>query len=162
MAPNLDELARTGVPVPAGVDGKSMLAAARGRKREWREYLHGEHAQGMASTHWVTNGKEKLIWYSQTGVEQYFDLVHDPQELHNAIGDAAVQERVAYWRQVLVRELKDREEGYSDGEKLITGRTPITCLSHISIGRPGAASPLGPDRLPGPLFWRRPQRRPLP
>lgn len=120
-----------GVPVPAGVDGKSVLEAARGREREWREYLHGEHAQGMASTHWVTNGKEKFIWYSQTGVEQYFDLVHDPQELHNAIGDAAVQDRAAYWRQVLVRELKDREEGYSDGEKLITGCTPVACLSPI-------------------------------
>lgn len=72
-----------GVPVPAGVDGKSVLEAARGRDREWREYLHGEHAQGRASTHWVTNGKEKFIWYSQTGAEQYFDLIHDPQELHN-------------------------------------------------------------------------------
>ncbi|RJG26860.1 hypothetical protein DQX05_02220 [Paenibacillus thiaminolyticus] len=85
----------------------------------------------MASTHWVTNGKEKFIWYSQTGAEQYFDLIHDPQEPHNAIGDAAVQERVQYWRQVLVQELKDREEGYSDGEKLITGCTPFACLSPI-------------------------------
>ncbi|WP_019419384.1 arylsulfatase [Paenibacillus sp. OSY-SE] len=121
-----------GVAVPSSVDGKSVIGVARGDNTDWwRDYLHGEQAQGNASNHWVTNGKEKYIWFSQTGEEQYFNLEHDPNELHNAVNDADAQERVLHWRQVLIRELEGREEGYSDGEKLIVGCNPIACLSHI-------------------------------
>ncbi|MCG7408521.1 arylsulfatase [Paenibacillus sp. ACRRX] len=157
IMPSLLEAAS--VPIPSSVDGQSIWKLARavptektdaliegtavsdlpalsGRTRNieasaWRSYLHGEQAQGDASNHWLTNGKEKYIWFSQTGVEQYFDLVHDPLELHNAVHDSEKAARVVYWRNILVQELSGREEGYSNGQKLIVGCRPIATLSHV-------------------------------
>lgn len=134
IMPSLLEAA--GVPIPETVEGESIwrLASAGrdgGSKPAWRPHLHGEHAQGLQSNHWVTDGKEKYIWFSQTGKEQFFDLVDDPNELHNAIGDENRQERIRYWRSVLIQELEGREEGYTDGQQLITGRKPVAVLSHI-------------------------------
>ncbi len=124
-----------GVPIPDSVEGGSVLQlASRAAERQgvaWRSYLHGEHSQGSQSNHWVTDGKEKYVWFSQTGEEQFFLLGEDPQELHNAIRDESCRERIRHWRSVLVQELKDREEGYSDGERLIVGRTPAAVLSHV-------------------------------
>ena len=93
-----------------------------GQEAEWREYLHGEHTFGTASNHYIVTERDKYIWYSQTGQEQYFDLEKDPQELHDAIDDAEYRDRIEYLRRILVNELKDREEGYSDGTRLIAGR----------------------------------------
>ncbi|ANY72014.1 arylsulfatase [Paenibacillus ihbetae] len=137
IMPSLLEAA--GVPVPDTVEGQSiwgLASAEQGGKKgavAWRSHLHGEHAQGLQSSHWVTDGKAKFIWYSQTGEEQFFDLEHDPQELHNAIEDEPHQERINHWRSVLVRELEGREEGYTDGRKLIAGRQPKAVLSHIRV-----------------------------
>ncbi|WP_052020282.1 arylsulfatase [Paenibacillus pini] len=133
-----------GVPIPATVEGDSVWKLASSQATaisneegtassnpDWRAYLHGEQTQGKLSNHWVTDGKEKFIWYSQSGAEQFFVLSQDPQELHNAIDDEDQQERVAYWRSVLIHELEGREEGYSDGTSLIVGRKPVAVLSHI-------------------------------
>ncbi|MGV2787791.1 arylsulfatase, partial [Clostridium perfringens] len=117
IMPSLLEAA--GVPIPDTVEGESIwrLASAEEKEgqsvRSWRHHLHGEHAQGMQSNHWVTDGKEKYIWFSQTGEEQFFDLIDDQQELHNAIADEERQERIRYWRSVLIQELDGREEGYT-------------------------------------------------
>ncbi|WP_280531355.1 arylsulfatase [Paenibacillus sp. J23TS9] len=130
-----------GVAIPGSVDGGSVLKLAAASSEEgsgnaeaWRSYLHGEHTQGMQSNHWLTDGKEKYIWFSQTGEEQLFLLTDDPQELHNAARDQAYQERMDYWRSVLIQELKGREEGYSDGKQLFIGRKPVTVLSHVRNG----------------------------
>lgn len=137
IMPSLLEAA--GVPVPDSVEGKSIWGlASEGNRAEvqstsWRSYLHGEHAQGNQSNHWVTDGKEKFIWYSQSGEEQFFDLINDPHELHNAIYDEKRQERINYWRLALIQELEGREEGYTDGERLITGRRQVPVLSHIRV-----------------------------
>ncbi|MGZ9586797.1 arylsulfatase [Paenibacillus marinisediminis] len=128
-----------GVAIPDTVDGDSIWKLARKSKPntdtpsspEWRAYLHGEHSYGNASNHWITNGKEKYIWFSQTGEEQYFDLILDPNELHNAVNDEDKQERIGYWRSILIHELDGREEGYSDGERLIVGCKPVSVLSHV-------------------------------
>ncbi|OXM15801.1 arylsulfatase [Paenibacillus herberti] len=137
IMPSVLEVA--GVPVPKAVEGDSIwkLASAQnengGAPPAWRSHLHGEHTSGILSTHWVTDGKEKFIWYSQTGEEQFFDLTDDPQELHNAIADEDRQERIRYWRSILIQELAGREEGYTDGMQLITGREQTAVLSHIRI-----------------------------
>ena len=62
---------------------------------------------------------DKFIWLNERNEEQYFDLVNDPDETHNAIHDPDKQERIAYLRNLLIQELKDSEEGYSDGTRLI-------------------------------------------
>lgn len=128
-------LAAASADIPGSVDGESIWGIARAdkeaRKKPWREYLHGEHSQGAVSTHWVTDGSEKWIWYSQTGEEQFFDLTKDPGELRNLIHEPALQDRIAYWRSVLIRELEGREEGYVKDGSLIVGREPAAVLSHI-------------------------------
>ena len=76
---------------------------------------------------------DKFIWLNERNEEQYFDLVNDPDETHNAIHDPDKQERIAYLRNLLIQELKDSEEGYSDGTRLIPGRTPVNCLSNVEL-----------------------------
>ncbi|TCP22330.1 arylsulfatase A-like enzyme [Scopulibacillus darangshiensis] len=122
-----------GVSIPKSVDGKSVLPLCSGANIKWRDYLHGEHAAGDTSHHYVTNGKEKYIWFSQTGEEQLFDLVNDPQEIVNLADAAEYSDRLTFWRGMLIKELAGREEGYTDGEQLIVGAKPKATLDHVFI-----------------------------
>ena len=124
VMPTLLDLA--GAEIPDTVDGKSMLHPID------REYIHGEHSLGMDSMHFLVTKTDKYIWYSQTGRELYFDLEKDPHETHDAIADGKYADRIAWLRQCLIRELDGREEGYSDGAQLITGRPPQTVLRNIT------------------------------
>ncbi len=130
--PTLCELA--GIPVPAGVEGASVLPFCRGETPSgWREYVHGEHASGPLSNHWIADGHWKYAWYSQSGREQLFDLVHDPQECRDL--SAARPDLTAAYRQRLVQELEGREEGYVQGGALVPGRPARAVLSHVAEPR---------------------------
>lgn len=119
-----------GIDPPERIDGKSVLPLLGNPRAPWRDYIHGEHAWGPASNHFITDGKDKYIWFSQSGREQFFDLASDPEELHDLSQsvDPSIQERMTKFRNNLINELKDREEGYSDGFRLIAGRTPKNSL----------------------------------
>lgn len=110
-----------GIEIPDSVDGSSLLPLFHG-KNEWRESIHGEHLYEDGSVHCITTNRDKYIWYSHTGRELYFDLIRDPQELHNMILDTSCQGRVEHLRQTLISALTDREEGHTDGKRLIPGR----------------------------------------
>jgi hypothetical protein len=56
---------------------------------------------------YVTDGREKYIWFHHTGRERFFDLVNDPQECHDLAGDPAAQSRVREWRRRLA-EINER------------------------------------------------------
>ena len=71
------------------------------------------------SNQWLTDGREKYIWYSQSGRELLFDLEEDPTELHDLA--AARPERVAFWRERLMAELDGREEGFVQNGELVNG-----------------------------------------
>ncbi len=117
-----------GLPVPSGVEGKSLLPIARGEGMEWRRHLHGEHTVFGQSLQWLTDGREKYLWCSGTGREQLFDLVADPQELRDLSAIPEHKQRLMHWRTTLVNELAGREESFSDGERLIPGRPIKACL----------------------------------
>ncbi|NGP44963.1 arylsulfatase [Bacillaceae bacterium SIJ1] len=119
------------VDIPDCVDGQSVLPLCSNEEIEWRDYIHGEHAYGRDSHHYLTNGKEKYIWYSQTGEEQLFHLLEDSGETANLANDSESEPRLRYWRELLINELTGREEGYTDGVKLITGREPKAILDHV-------------------------------
>ena len=119
-----------GIAIPNCVDGASLLSLLRDPSGCVRESLHGEHSFGERSNHWMVTQRDKYIWFSQSGREQYFDLEADPRELHDRIQDPACGERIARLRGQLIEELKDREEGYSDGNRLIVGRTPVNVLGN--------------------------------
>ena len=118
VMPTLLEAA--GAPIPDSMTGRSVFAAARGEP--WREFLHGEHSPcydvGQAMQ-FLTDGREKYIWFPATGQEQFFDLADDPQELHDLASDPDRADRVAPWRQRLIELLGARGDGFSDGEELL-------------------------------------------
>ena len=118
VMPTLLEFA--GAQWPEGMTGDSVLKAVRGEG--WREWIHGEHSpcyDDYNAMQFVTDGREKYIWYPRTGEEQFFDLTQNRDELHNAIGDADRQERIGVWRQRLIELLGARGDGFSDGERLL-------------------------------------------
>lgn len=117
--------------IPESVDGISLKENILTNQQAIRTYLHGEHSfHSSLSNHYIVTETDKYIWYSETGKQQYFDLVKDPTETHNAIHEEAYQQRIAELRQYLIDELKDREEGYSDGTQLIKGKTPQQMIKH--------------------------------
>jgi hypothetical protein len=98
------------------------MPVIRGERETAHELIHGEHSGGSIGNHYLVSDHDKYIWYDESGREQYFDLSADPNELHDRIDDPECAQRVNYLRSELVRMLKGRPEGYSDGEKLIPGR----------------------------------------
>ncbi len=121
-----------GLAVPEGVEGRSVLPLLRDPAAPWRPYIHGEHSGSREwSNHWIADGRYKYIWYSQTGVEQLFDTQSDPTELHDLAESASCRNTLQQMRRHLVTELTGREEGYTDGQRLITARPPKATLSHI-------------------------------
>lgn len=129
VMPTLLDIAR--VEIPKGVEGKSVIPLIKGQNFEWREYIHGEHSNGLYSNHYIVTNKDKYLWYSVDGQEQYFDLQKDPTELHNQSENKDYKERINYLRNLLINELVDREEGYTDGLRLIAGRKAKSSLNHI-------------------------------
>ncbi|MFQ9872342.1 MAG: arylsulfatase [Oscillospiraceae bacterium] len=125
-----------GAPIPDSVDGAPLRPVIEDGA-PLREYLHGEHSLGEVSNQFIVTKTDKYIWETQTGREFYFRLDTDPQETHNAIGDAQYRERIAYLRGLLIQALDGREEGYTDGVRLIPGKPPVDGLEHLyrSVGR---------------------------
>lgn len=119
------------LPIPETVDGSSLKRCILQEAEAVRSYLHGEHSfHDKLSNHYIVTEQDKFIWYSETGEEQYFDLRQDPQETHNAIQDVEYQTRIAQLRDILIQKLQDREEGYSDGTRLICSK-PQDLLQNV-------------------------------
>ena len=119
-----------GIEIPDTVEGSSLLAACRGQRgfADGRKWLHGEHEMGAESSHWIVTPTDKYVWYSQSGEEQYFDLVKDRKETHNRITEAADQERIGQLRGWLIKALTGREEGFVQEGRLVVQRPTQTCL----------------------------------
>ncbi len=132
VMPTLLECA--GLAVPPTVEGRSLLPLIRGQDVEWRPFLQGEHTFFGTSWQSLTDGREKYIWWSKSGREQLFDLVRDPQERSDLAGSAVSAGRLEHWRSRLIAELEGREEGFTDGKRLIPGRPVSQCLSHVLRG----------------------------
>lgn len=130
IMPTLLDIA--GAEIPDNVDGFSVMPLARqSDETPCRDYLHGEHAYGELSNHFIVTEEDKFCWFSHTGKEQYFLLSEDPHELHDLIDSPKHQERISYLRSCLVNELKNRPEGFSDGANLIAGREYPPYLGEI-------------------------------
>jgi len=97
------------------LEGRSLLALARGHTAGWREYIDLEHDICYSpANHWnaLTDGHEKYIFHALDGEEQFFDLDHDPHELHDLASDPAHQSRVRKWRSRLIDHLAERGEPF--------------------------------------------------
>lgn len=100
-----------GLPVPESVDGASVLRPAQGEAEDWREFVQGEHTESYRkdmAMQYVTDGREKFIWFHYTDREMFFDLKRDPLECHDLANDPAMQSRIALWRERLADLNEDR------------------------------------------------------
>ncbi len=125
LYPTILEIA--GAPVPGRTEGRSLLPLAGGAENiEGREYVHSEHAACYSEDNgnqFLTDGREKYIWFPLSGREQLFDLSADPDELHDLAGEAGHRDRLELWRSRMVKQLAPRkQDGLSDGKKLIAGK----------------------------------------
>ena len=84
LHPTLCELA--GVPVPASVQGRSLLPLLQGRSNRVHDRVFAAFTDTQRM---VCEARYKLILYPQIGRRQMFDLAHDPNELQDLAGDPA-------------------------------------------------------------------------
>lgn len=114
-----------GLPIPASCDGQSVLQITRD-EGPWREYVYGEHTTCYTAEYgmqYITDGREKFIWFHHTGREQFFHLADDPDECRELSKDPHWQERIALWRRRLaeINELRGDPRG-SDGKLVVQER----------------------------------------
>jgi arylsulfatase A-like enzyme len=121
VMPTLLELAD--VDIPDTVEGQSLLRLVDDPETDdWREYYHGEQAQvwhPKNATQYLSDGTTKYIWNPITGDELLFDVESDPNETENLATDPEAQARLRRWRERLIEELRERDEGFTDGERLL-------------------------------------------
>ncbi len=116
-------LEAAGVSIPDTVTGQSMLPLSQGKNVSWRDYLQGEHVWCYSheqANMYMTDGREKYIWFPYLGKEQYFDLTTDPRELNDRSGDGAYESKVTALRQRLIGILEARGCGCAVDGKLRT------------------------------------------
>ncbi len=89
LAPTFLDLA--GVPVPAKMQGKSLMKPAAGDTQTWRKdwlYHYYEYPKpGYVQPHYgIRTEQHKLIYYYQAKKGELYDLKSDPGELRNLYG----------------------------------------------------------------------------
>ncbi len=113
------------IDIPDTCTGKSLLPIMQGDTDRVRECLHGEHSgcyNYNHGSHYITDGNYKYIWYSQTGREHLFNLHEDPHETIDLSLEDDAETRLTPWRNRLIEFLRDRPEGFTDGDRLIAGQ----------------------------------------
>ena len=117
--------------IPDTVDGKSIKKIIENKPVEWRDYIQGEHYNDEKSNQYIVDKRMKYIWFSLTGKEKLFDLEKDPKEVSDLSDKPEYGDILGKYRKILAKELKDREEGYSDGVNLKKKKKAKECLKHI-------------------------------
>lgn len=125
-------LEAAGVPIPESVDGESVLRLCRGDRSGWRRYIQGEHSTSYtheAAMQYITDGREKYIWFHRTGHHQLFDLTRDPMECHDLSKDPTAQERIEYWSRQLAEINERRGDPRGKNGRLIPQPDGVMSLS---------------------------------
>jgi arylsulfatase A-like enzyme len=132
MALNVDFaptfLDAAGLPVPAAMQGRSLLPVLRGRTpADWRSsmyyrYYHDPGDHNTRAHYGVRTRTHKLIYYLKKDQWELFDLVNDPSELHNLYGQPGQETLTATLKGELakVRQAAQDEDQLA-GEQLPNG-----------------------------------------
>ncbi len=129
VLPTLTDAAN--IDCPGCVEGTSLIKTLCSNCKT-REFLHGEHTamyDANLSAHYIVSENYKYIWYSDTGKEMLFNLEVDENECYDLACDNSYLKVLQKYRNLLIKELAGRPEGYSNGKKLIAGRTPVNILN---------------------------------
>jgi arylsulfatase A-like enzyme len=123
MALNVDFaptfLEAAGLPVPAEMQGRSLLPLLRGSTpRDWRtsmyyRYYHDPGDHNTRAHYGVRTQTHKLIYFWRKDQWELFDLVKDPYELHNLYGQPGQDALTTSLKAELARlkrEVQDRDQ----------------------------------------------------
>lgn len=107
-APTILDLAQ--LPVPAAMQGRSLVPLLRGEKPDdWRKSVYYNYYEGSSGDHHaprhegVATERYKLIHFYEENFWEAYDLAADPAEKHNLIDDPAAAQWVADLRGELAR-----------------------------------------------------------
>ena len=112
-------MALAGLPVPADMQGRSLIPLLKGQApADWRtsfyyRYYHDPGDHNTRAHYGVRTATHKLIGFWKKDQWEMFDLVKDPDEMHNLYADPAQQATVAKLKAELFRlkkELKDEDQ----------------------------------------------------
>ena len=89
LFPTLCEIAQ--VPIPSGLDGRSLVPLMEGRSDEWSNEVYSElHFPGNGPSFMVKHDNMKYFRFEgRDWPEKLFDLDADPSENHNLIENKA-------------------------------------------------------------------------
>jgi arylsulfatase len=119
LLPTFLDIAGAYPPPPSvQMDGKPMTCLITkdptGTQCGWRQWIDMEQNIIYNDTiHWnaLTDGNQKYIFNAWDATEMFFDLVKDPQELHNVIHDGKYATIIAQWRQRLIDQFTREQRG---------------------------------------------------
>jgi arylsulfatase A-like enzyme len=107
FAPTFLDLANQ--PVPADMQGRSLVPLWRGRPpADWRtsmyyRYYHDPGDHNTRAHYGVRTRTHKLIYFWKKDQWELFDLVNDPQEMHNVYGEPGQETITATLKAELLR-----------------------------------------------------------
>ena len=126
-------MALAGLPVPADMQGRSLIPLLKGeRPEDWRtswyyRYYHDPGDHNTRAHYGVRTTTHKLICFWKKDQWEMYDLVKDPDELHNLYNDPAQKDTVAKLKAELYRlkkELKDEDQFAYEQPPQEVGRQP--------------------------------------
>jgi arylsulfatase A-like enzyme len=108
-----------GLPASSDMQGRSMLPLlAGGTPSDWRtsmyyRYYHDPGDHNTRAHYGVRTRTHKLIYFWKKDQWELFDLVNDPDELHNLYGEPGQQKLAESLKQELARlkrEMRDEDQ----------------------------------------------------
>lgn len=102
-----------GVKIPEGVQGRSLAPVLSGKARQWRasflcEYFMEQQQARVATWEAVRSTKWKYVRYPELqGMDELYDLQHDPGEMKNLIKDAKAKSTLEAMQKELERYRKE-------------------------------------------------------
>ncbi|UCD28913.1 MAG: sulfatase-like hydrolase/transferase, partial [Planctomycetota bacterium] len=92
-----------GIPIPKGLEGKSLKPILTGKTSRLREEVFSEccGVSGLGIGHRMVRTKRWKYMLSDVNDEALFDLKNDPYELKNLVNEPAVQQQLQHLRKSL-------------------------------------------------------------
>lgn len=113
------------------IDGISLRNCLTDETFSTRDYLHGEHSFGKDSNQYILTKEWKYIWYSIKDKEQLFHLTMDPNETKDKSDNREYAQIKKKLREILIDELRDREEGFVMEDNLTRQNKSNATLSFL-------------------------------